>query len=168
MAEITFGGEPAQTAGDLPSIGSKAPEFRLTSGDLIEKKLSDFLGKTVILNIFPSIGTGVCQNSVRNFNKMASSMKNVVLLNISRDLPFSLNQWCGNEGINDAIVLSELRDDNFSKDYNVRMMNTKFKSLFSRVVIILNSSGKVIYHEQVKEIGDEPNYNAALKIIQDN
>ncbi len=168
MADITFGGEAAKTAGELPSIGSKAPEFKLTSGDLSEKNLSDFLGKKVILNIFPSIGTGVCQNSVRKFNKMASSMENVVVVNISRDLPFSLHQWCGNEGIDDAIVLSELRDDDFSKDYHVRMLNTKFKSLFSRAVIILNSSGIVIYREQVKEIGDEPNYDAALKIIRDN
>ena len=137
MADITFGGKAAQTFGELPSIGSKAPEFKLTSGDLSEKNLSDFRGKTVILNIFPSIGTGVCQNSVRKFNKIASSLENVVVLNISRDLPFSLHQWCGSEGIDDAIVLSELRDNDFSKNYHVRMLNTKFKSLIIWVFIII-------------------------------
>jgi len=166
MATIKFGGSPAQTAGELPELGSKAPNFKLTSGDLSEMSLSDFIGKVIVLNIFPSIGTGVCQNSVKKFNELGTSLKNVTILNISRDMPFSLHQWCGAEGLENAIVLSEMRDNLFSKNYHVRMTNTKFASLFSRCVIVLDSKGFICYSEQVSEIGNEPNYEKALEAIK--
>lgn len=166
MAKIKFGGNQAQTVGNLPEIGSKAPNFKLTSSDLSEISLSDFIGKVIVLNIFPSIGTGVCQNSVRKFNELGTSLNNVTILNISRDMPFSLHQWCGAEGLDNAIVLSEMRDDVFSKNYHVRMTNTKFASLFSRCVIVLDSKGFVTYSEQVSEIGNEPNYDKAIEAIK--
>ncbi|CAI8334330.1 MAG: Thiol peroxidase [Owenweeksia sp. TMED14] len=166
MANITFGGNPALTVGDLPAAGIKAQDFKLTSGDLSEISLSDFIGETIVLNIFPSIGTGVCQNSVRKFNELVTSLNNVTVLNISRDMPFSLQQWCGAEGLENVLVLSELRDDDFSKKYHVRMIDTKFASLFSRCIIILNPKGIVVYTEQVSEIGNEPDYGAALKAIK--
>ena len=166
MAKIKFGGNQAQTVGNLPEIGSKAPNFKLTSSDLSEISLSDFIGKVIVLNIFPSIGTGVCQNSVRKFNELGTSLNNVTILNISRDMPFSLHQWCGAEGLDNAIVLSEMRDDVFSKNYHVRMINAKFASLFSRCVIVLDSKGFVTYSEQVSEIGNEPNYDKAIEAIK--
>ena len=166
MGKIKFGGNQAQTVGNLPEIGSKAPNFKLTSSDLSEISLSDFIGKVIVLNIFPSIGTGVCQNSVRKFNELGTSLNNVTILNISRDMPFSLHQWCGAEGLDNAIVLSEMRDDVFSKNYHVRMINTKFASLFSRCVIVLDSKGFVTYSEQVSEIGNEPNYDKAIEAIK--
>ena len=166
MAKITFGGNPAQTVGNLPEIGSKALNFKLTSGDLSEISLSNFIGKVIVLNIFPSIGTGVCQNSVRKFNELGTLFDNLTILNISRDMPFSLHQWCGTEGLDNAIVLSELRDDNFSRDYHIRMIDTKFATLFSRCVIVLDSKGFVTYSEQVSEIGNEPNYDKALEAIK--
>lgn len=165
MAEITLGGNPVKTQGALPAVGTDAPNFTLTDTNLQERSLAEFNGKTVVLNIFPSIDTGVCAASARKFNVDAAGKDGVVVLNISRDLPFAHKRFCAAEGIEDAIGLSELMDSDFSTKYPVRMLDGKLASLFSRAVIIVDATGKVSYTEQVPEIGQEPNYEAALAAL---
>lgn len=165
MAQISLGGNPIQTKGDLPAVGSAAPEFNLTDTNLENHKLSDFRGNKVVLNIFPSIDTGVCAASARKFNADAAGKDGVVVLNISRDLPFAHKRFCAAEGIEDAIGLSEMHDSDFSDNYPVRMVDGKLASLFSRAVVIVDENGQVIYTEQVPEIGQEPNYEEALKAL---
>ena len=165
MADITLKGNTIQTIGNLPEIGSIAPDFTLTAGDLSHKSLSDFAGKKVILNIFPSVDTGTCAMSVREFNKKAADLKNTVILCISKDLPFAQARFCGAEGIEKVVMLSDFADGNFGKSYEVEIANGPLAHLHSRAIVIIDENGKVTYTEQVPEIVDEPNYDAALNAI---
>lgn len=165
MARITFKGNEVHTAGSLPAVGSKAPDFKLTAGDLSEKTLADYQGKTIILNIFPSIDTGTCAASVRKFNEKASSLANTVVLCISKDLPFAQGRFCGAEGIENVQTLSEYKDAGFSDAYQVMITDGPLAGLFSRAVVVIDSDGTVKYTEQVSEIADEPNYDGALAAV---
>jgi thiol peroxidase len=165
MASITLGGNPINSIGALPAVGSAAPEFNLTKGDLSAATLADYNGKKVVLNIFPSIDTGTCAQSVRQFNKDASGLDNTVVLCISKDLPFAQARFCGAEGIESVEMLSDFRDGNFGKAYQVDFSDGPLMPLHSRAVVVLNEDGKVLHAEQVSEIADEPNYVAALEAI---
>jgi thiol peroxidase len=160
VANITLKGNPIHTSGNLPAVGAIAPDFSLVAGDLSEKKLSAFTGKRV-LNIFPSIDTGVCATSVRTFNKKATTLKGVTVLNISMDLPFAAKRFCGAEGIENAVTLSAFRSS-FAEQYGLKIVDGPLTGLCSRSVIVVDEGGKVVYTEQVPEIGQEPNYDAAL------
>lgn len=164
MAEITFKGSGINTAGDLPAVGSEAKDFKLVSTDLSEKSLSNYKGKKVILNIFPSINTGVCATSVRKFNEEASNLDNTVVLCISKDLPFAQAEYCAAKGIKNVEMLSDFRTD-FGNEYGVIMTDGPLKGLLSRAVVVVDPEGKIVYKEQVPEIGQEPNYEAALKAL---
>ncbi len=167
MAQITLGGNPVNTSGNLPAVGSKAPGFKLTAEDLSTKTLADFSGKKILMNIFPSIGTGVCSQAVRMFNQEASELDNTVVLCISRDLPFALSGFCASEGIENVVNLSDFKTHQFGKDYGLELLDGKFEGLLSRVVIVLDENGVVKYTEQVPEIGQEPNYKAPLYALLD-
>lgn len=166
MAQITFKGNPIQTNGNLPAIGSKAPNFTLTATDLSSKSLSDFSGKYIVLNIFPSVDTGVCAQSVRTFNQQLSTLSNTVVLCISKDLPFAMNRFCGAEGLNNVISLSDFKNNDFVEAYGVKMIEGPLAGLLSRAVVVINPSGEVIYTEQVPEITQEPSYEKAVAVIQ--
>ncbi|WP_430811986.1 MULTISPECIES: thiol peroxidase [unclassified Carboxylicivirga] len=165
MTQITFKGTPVNTAGDLPRVGAEAPDFSLVKTDLSEVSLADFKGKKVVLNIFPSVDTGVCAASVRRFNAEAAKQDNTVVLCISRDLPFAHARFCGAEGLNDVISLSEYKDEVFSQNYGVKMLDGPLAGLLSRAVVVLDEKGKVTHSEQVDDIVNEPNYDAALKAL---
>lgn len=164
MTTITFKGDEVHTVGTLPEVGQKAEDFTLVATDLSDKSLSDYKGKNVILNIFPSINTGVCATSVRKFNEEAANLDNTVVLCISKDLPFAQAQFCGAEGIENVVMLSDFRTS-FGEEYGVELKDGPLKGLLSRAVVVINSEGDIIYKEQVPEIGQEPNYAAALKAI---
>ncbi|MGF1559683.1 MAG: thiol peroxidase [Flavobacteriaceae bacterium] len=166
MAAITLGGNPINTIGNLPSTGSKAPDFNLTKGDLSNATLADYAGKKMVLNIFPSIDTGTCAKSVREFNKKAAELDNTVVLCISKDLPFAQARFCGAEGIDNVVMLSDFRDGNFGKAYGLDFIDGPLVPLHSRAVVVLNTAGEVVYKEQVPEIADEPNYNGALEALK--
>lgn len=161
MSQVLFKGTTVNTAGSLPAVGTKAPDFSLTAADLSQKSLSDFSGKKIVLNIFPSIDTGTCAMSVRTFNEKVSSMSNTVVLCISRDLPFAQGRFCAAEGIENVVTLSEYKDDKFSEAYGVRFSDGPLQGLLSRAVVVIDEGGKVIYTEQVAETTNEPNYEAA-------
>ena len=167
MAKITLAGNPINTLGKLPAVGETAKPFTLVAADLSEKTLADFKGKSLVLNVFPSIDTGVCAASVRKFNQEASSLENTVVINISKDLPFALSRFCVAEGIENTLSLSDFRG-NFSKDYGVEILDGPLKGLISRAVIILDETGKVIYTEQVPEIKQEPDYESALSVLKND
>lgn len=162
MAQITLQGNPLHTIGELPSVGSKAPNFSLSAADLSVKTLQDFQGKKVVLNIFPSIDTPTCANSVRAFNKQAASLDNSVVLCISRDLPFAQSRFCGAEGIDNVITLSDFATGEFGKDYQLEITDGPLAHLHSRAIVVIDENGTVAHTEQVDEIADEPNYEAAL------
>ena len=164
MANITFHEQPAHTAGELPKVGVAAPEFSAVKNDLAEVKLSDFRGKKVILNIFPSVDTGVCAASVRKFHVEASKLNNVAILCISKDLPFANKRFCGAEGIENVETLSDFRGD-FSANYPVELLDSPLRGLLSRCIIVLDENHKVIYTEQVAETTNEPNYQAVLDVL---
>ena len=166
MTTITLDGTPISTIGDIPKNGSKAPDFQLTATDLSKKLLSDFHGFTLLLNIFPSVETGTCSTSVRSFNKSAADMENTKVLCISRDLPFAQNRFCGAEGIENIIMLSDFADGNFGKTYGLEISDSAFANLLSRAVIVINPEGNISYTEQVSEIANEPDYEAALAAIK--
>lgn len=162
MATITLGGNPINTNGELPKVGSNAPQFQLVKTDLSEVTLADFAGSRLVLNIFPSIDTGTCAASVRHFNESASKLENTKVLCISRDLPFAQKRFCGAEGLENVVNLSDFKSGSFGKDYGLEMTDGALNALHSRVVIVLDENGVVKYTEQVAEIADEPNYEAAL------
>lgn len=162
MATITFKGDPVQTIGSLPAKGTKAPDFRLTAGDLSDVSLATYAGKVKILNIVPSLDTGVCAASARAFNKAAASLGDIVILTISRDLPFAQKRFCEAEGIDKVVTLSELRDREFGKAYGVEMISGPLAGLLSRAVVVLDRSDTVTYIQQVPEIAQEPDYESAL------
>ena len=165
MAKIAFKGSPVATAGDLPGVGAEAPEFSLVKTDLSEVSLVDFKGKKIVLNIFPSVDTGVCAASVRRFNAEASKQDNTVVLCISRDLPFAHARFCGAEGLKDVVSLSEYKNEVFSRNYGVKMVDGPLNGLHSRAVVVVDENGKVTHSEQVDDIVNEPNYEAALKAL---
>ena len=166
MAKITLKGNAINTLKDLPKVGEVAPDFKLISTDLSEKSLSEFKGKKVVLNIFPSLDTPTCAMSVRKFNEQASKLENTVVLCISKDLPFAHGRFCSTEGIENVVSLSEFKDDNFGTTYGVKIVDGPLAGLFSRAVVILDEEGKVTYTEQVPEIVDEPNYEKAIEAIK--
>lgn len=166
MAQITFKGKGIHTAGNLPEIGATAPDFKLTASDLSEKSLSDYKGKNVVLNIFPSVDTGVCAQSVRTFNKEVSAVDNTVVLCISKDLPFALNRFCAAEGLQNVETLSDFKSDDFTNAYGVKMTDGPLNGLMSRAVVVINPEGKVVYNEQVPEITQEPDYNHAINALK--
>ena len=165
MASITLGGNPINTSGTLPNIGTNAPDFKLVKTDLSLASLADFKGSRLVLNIFPSIDTGTCATSVRTFNAKASSLENTKVLCISRDLPFAQKRFCGAEGLENVINLSDFNTGSFGKDYGLEITDSVLAGLHSRVVIVLDENGKIIYTEQVNEIADEPNYEAAITAL---
>ncbi len=162
MAHITLGGSPCTTLGALPAVGSTSPAFTLAAQDLRAASLSDYAGKKVVLNIFPSIDTGVCQKSVRVFSEKLNAMDGVQLLNISMDLPFAGARFCSAEGLENVAFLSAFRAPSFGSDYGVTFADSKFAGLFSRAVVVLDETGQVVYTEQVPETGQEPNYEEVL------
>jgi thiol peroxidase len=162
MATITLRGNTIQTSGELPKKGAKAPDFLLTRDDLSDVSLKDFAGKKKILNIVPSLDTGVCQASARRFNTDAAALPSVVVLTISADLPFAMKRFCTTEGITNVVPLSELRSRDFGSAYGVRILDGKMAGLLSRAVVVLDENDQVIYTEQVPEIAQEPNYEQAL------
>lgn len=165
MASITLKGSPLNTSGDLPQVGSKAPDFNLVKTDLGQQDLASLAGKNVVLNIFPSIDTPVCAMSVRRFNTEAAERANTVVLCISGDLPFAHARFCGAEGIEDVVSLSSFRNPEFGTDYGVVMSDGPLHGLLSRAVVVIDSEGVVKYTEQVPEITQEPEYEAALAAL---
>lgn len=165
MANITFKGNPVTTVGELPVKGNTAPDFSLVDGKLNEVKLSDYRGKNVVLNIFPSLDTGTCAASVRRFNKEAAALNNTVVLGISADLPFAAGRFCSAEGIENVVTLSNFRDEAFGKDYGLLMTSGPLKGLLARAVVVVNPEGKVVYTELVPEIAHEPDYHSAINSI---
>lgn len=164
MAEITFRGNPIHTAGELPAVGSPAPAFTVTGPDLSDITLDDFRGQQLVLNIFPSVDTGVCAASVRAFNEKAGGREGVTVLNVSADLPFAQARFCGAEGIDGVKNGSAFRSD-FGETYGVTMTEGPLRGLLSRAVVVVDADGKVAYTEQVPEIAQEPNYDAALAAL---
>lgn len=166
MAQIKLHGNPINTIGELPALGSVAPAFTLTASDLSDHALADYSGKRVVLNIFPSIDTGVCAASVRRFNQEAGDLDNTVVLGASRDLPFALGRFCGAEGIEWVYTLSEMKNRDFGKAYGVEIVDGPMQGLLARAVVIIDTDGKVIYTQLVSEITEEPDYEAALKVLK--
>lgn len=165
MAQTFLGPNAVNTIGDLPKVGSTAPDFTLVASDLKPVRYQDYSGKNIILNIFPSVDTGVCATSVREFNKRAASLNDSVVLCISKDLPFALKRFCGAEGIDKVIALTDFRNEGFSKNYGVELIDGGFKGLCARAIVVIDKQGKVKHTELVPQIGQEPNYEAALKAI---
>ncbi len=166
MATIALHGNPIHTAGTLPGVGTAAPDFLLTKTDLSDVSLSAFHGKRIILNIFPSLDTAVCATSVRKFNAEAQKHENTVVLCVSKDLPFAHARFCTTEGLNNVVPLSELRNANFGRDYGVMITDGPLAGLFSRAVVVIAENGSVKYCEQVPDIVQEPNYEAALASLK--
>lgn len=160
-----LGGNPINTIGNLPKVGTKAPEFELIKGDLSAVKLSDYKGIKLVLSIFPSVDTGTCAASVRKFNEKASTLNNTKVLCISRDLPFAQKRFCGAEGLENVENLSDFKTGAFGRDYGLEIVDSAFSGLHSRVVLVLDENAVVIYAEQVAEIANEPNYEAALAVL---
>ncbi len=162
MAKITFKGNPVSTAGVLPAKGSKAPDFRLTDGSLADRRLADYAGKVKIMNIVPSLDTSVCALSAKKFDAEVGKLPGVVVLTISCDLPFAQGRFCKAEGVNNVVTLSQMRDRAFGKDYQVEMLDGPLAGLLSRAVVVLDGADQVVYTQQVPEIAQEPDYDAAL------
>jgi len=158
MGQVTFKGSAVNTNGNLPAVGSQAPDFKLVGAGLNEISLADFKGKRLVLNIFPSIDTGVCAASVRNFNKWASGNDNAVVICVSKDLPFAASRFCGAEGLENVITASDFRYNNFATDYGVLMTDGPLAGLMARSVVAIDENGKVVYNQLVPEIVEEPNY----------
>ncbi|WP_010521165.1 thiol peroxidase [Aquimarina agarivorans] len=165
MAQLTLQGNSINSLGSLPEVGAQAPDFKLIASDLSEKTLADYKGSRVVLNIFPSIDTGTCATSVRTFNKSASALENTKVLCISRDLPFAMSRFCGAEGLENVETLSDFREGQLGKDYQLEIIEGPLQKLHSRAVVVLDENAKVLHTEQVTEIADEPNYEAALAVL---
>ena len=165
MTKITLKGNTINTSGELPKVGSLAKDFKLIAPDLSTKTLNNFKGKNLVLNIFPSIDTGTCAASVRNFNKSAANLNNTSVLCISRDLPFPQTRFCGAEGIENVFMLSDFNTGQFGKDYGLNIIDGPLAGLNSRSIVVINTEGRVIYSEQIAETTDEPNYDLALESL---
>lgn len=164
MANITLGGNPISTIGNLPEIGTIAPEFDAVKKDLTLFSSNELVGKNIIINIFASIDTGICADSTRRFNKEASALENTVVICISRDLPFALGRICDAESLNDVIPVSAF-NSSFGTDYGVTILDGPMQGLLSRSVVVINTLGEVIYTEQVPEIAQEPDYDSAIAAL---
>ncbi|GAB5382692.1 MAG: thiol peroxidase [Aliiglaciecola sp.] len=164
MATVTLQGNPIETVGELPAVGSTAPDFSLVKVDLSTTSLSDYSGSKLVLNIFPSVDTGTCATSVRKFNEKASSLENTKVLCVSADLPFAAARFCGAEGIDNVETGSSFRSS-FGDDYSVSFSTGPLTGLLSRSVVVIDENGKVVYTEQVAETADEPDYDAALAVL---
>ncbi len=166
MAQVTLKGNPVQVNGELPAVGAKAPDFSLVAGDLSDMTLASFAGKRKVLNIFPSVDTPTCATSVRTFNKMASELADTVVLCISADLPFAQARFCGAEGLENVKNLSTLRGAEFIENYGVAIADGPLKGLTARAVVVLDENDNVLHSELVKEIAEEPDYEAALAVLK--
>lgn len=166
MAQITFKDSPIQTVGSLPPKGKPAPDFTLCNGSLEEVSLSDFRGKTLVLNIVPSLDTSVCQMSARSFNQMLSQLENVVVANVSMDLPFAQGRFCSSEGLNHVINLSAFRSPAFGTDYGVTILDGALRGLLSRAIVVVDPEGSVLHTQQVPEIAKEPDYESVLNLLK--
>ena len=165
MASITLGGNPIHTSGELPKVGTKLADFKLVKNDLSVATLTDFAGKKLVLNIFPSIDTGTCATSVRKFNEKAAQLENTSVLCISRDLPFAQKRFCGAEGIENVVNLSDFQEGSFGKTNGLEIIDGPLAGLNSRAIIVVDENGTIIHTEQVPEIASEPNYEAALAVL---
>ena len=165
MAQLTFKGNPVETAGTFPVVGDDAPNFILVKTDLSELSLSDLKGKKIIFNIFPSVDTAVCALQLKKFSKIISNMNNTILVFASLDLPFAFSRFCAAEGIDNAITASDFRYRSLEKHYGAAMINGPLSGLYARAVLVLNEQHQVIYSELVKEITNEPNYDAAIAVL---
>lgn len=166
MAKITLKGNPINTVGELPAVGSSAPDFKLTTTDLADVSLQDYAGKRIVLNIFPSLDTAVCAASVRRFNADVDKLDNAVVLCASMDLPFAHKRFCSAEGLEKVISVSEMHHKGFGETYGVRITDGPLAGIFSRAIVVIGEDGKVIYTEQVPEITQEPDYESALNAIK--
>lgn len=165
MAQITLKGNPVNTSGNLPSEGSRAPDFSLVKSDLKSLPLSELKGRKIILNIFPSLDTSVCAASVRKFNQLAAGKPNVTVLAVSKDLPFAHGRFCSTEGITSVITLSGFRDSAFGKAYGIDIIDGPLAGLYARSVVVIDENGKVVYTQLVPETTSEPDYDAALNSL---
>ncbi len=165
MAEITLQGNPIHTNGELPAVGSQAPDFRLVDGELNDRTLVDYRGKKKLLNIVPSLDTPVCAESTKKFNEAVAGRDDVVVLIISADLPFAQSRFCTGEGLENVIPLSMMRDRNFAKDYGVLITDGPLAGITARAVVVLDENDKVVYTELVPEIAQEPDYDAAIRAL---
>jgi thiol peroxidase len=165
MTTITLKGTPTNTVGSLPKIGTQAPAFTFTKTDLSETALTDYLGKNIVLNIFPSVDTPTCSNSVRKFNSLANGLNNTTVLCVSADLPFAQKRFCGAENLDKVIPVSVFRHVEFGKNYGVTIIDGPLQGLLSRAIVILDEKGKVIYTQQVNEIAEEPDYDDAMDAL---
>jgi thiol peroxidase len=165
MANITLKGNKITTNGDLPKIGSTAPDFKLTDGSLADKSLADFKGKKKLLNIVPSLDTGVCAASTKTFDAHAKEHPDTVILIISADLPFAMGRFCTGEKLDNVVPLAMMRSKNFAKDYGVLIQDGPLAGITARAVVVLDANDKVIYTELVPEIAQEPNYDKALAAL---
>jgi thiol peroxidase len=165
MAKITLKGNPVNTLGDLPVNGSVAPDFSLVKTDLSSLKLSELKGKKVILSISPSLDTSTCATSARKFNQMAAGMPNVIVLSITKDLPFAAKRFCTTEGIANVVALSGFRDREFGKAYGVDIIDGSYEGLYARSLIVIDEKGKVVHTQLVPEISTEADYDAALAAL---
>lgn len=165
MASVLLSGKPVNTNGELPKVGSKAPDFKLTTTDLTIVSLADYARSKLVLNIFPSIDTPTCATSVRKFNADAVKLENTKVLCISRDLPFAQKRFCGAEGLENVINLSDFNTGNFGKDYGLEFTDGAFTGLHSRAIVVLDENGVIKHTEQVPNTSNEPNYDAALAAL---
>ena len=165
MTEITLQGNKINTNGDVPKVGSPAPEFILVDSDLKDVSLSNYDGKNIILNVIPSLDTPVCQKSTKIFNERASTLSNTVVLAVSADLPFAMKRFCSTESIESVKPLSMMRSRNFAKDYGVLITDGPLSGITARAVIVIDKNKKIILSELVQEIANEPNYEAALSCL---
>ncbi len=166
MPQVTRRGSPVQISGELPTVGSKAPAFKLVAGDLSDATLETFAGKRKVLNIFPSVDTPTCATSIRKFNAQANELNNAVVLCISADLPFAQARFCGAEGLENVKNLSTMRGAEFMQDYGVAIADGPMVGLTTRAVVVLDENDVVLHSELVPEIGQEPNYDAALAVLK--
>ncbi|OCX17350.1 thiol peroxidase [Pseudomonas graminis] len=166
MPQVTRRGSPVQISGELPTVGSKAPAFKLVAADLSDATLETFAGKRKVLNIFPSVDTPTCATSIRKFNAQANELNNAVVLCISADLPFAQARFCGAEGLENVKNLSTMRGAQFMQDYGVAIADGPMVGLTTRAVVVLDENDTVLHSELVPEIGQEPNYDAALAVLK--
>lgn len=166
MAKVKLHGDPVNTNAELPKIGSMAQDFVLTATDLSDHSLAEFKGKNILMNIYPSIDTGVCSTSVSTFNEKATALKNTIVLGISRDLPFALKRFCAAEGIDKVYTLSDLRSRDFGRKYGLEMVDGPMAGLLARAVILIDTEGKIRYIQLVDEIVHEPDYDAAIAAVK--
>jgi len=166
MARITLKGKAIETSGNLPAVGTRAPDFRLTKGDLSDVTLADFAGKNVVFNIVPSLDTGVCAASARRFNQDASQLPNTVVVTVSNDLPFAMSRFCEANGISNVLALSQLRNRDFGRAWGVEIVDGPLAGLLARAIVTLDGAGTVVYTQQVPEIVQEPDYEAAIRSVR--